>query len=161
MLYFFSFLESAHYNGRAYVKNYDYSLTLLYDVNGFIAGIQAGVPLPPTNCRPGAITYPGASVQPPFNLDGITNTRYVITAYFTDPSNICTVGRNQTEFDEQGTGDALWLQTGAHPTDVTRIPMQQSQYFFNIIPDCLNQLPKISTMHIYLTANPFTNICAK
>ncbi|GFR79029.1 hypothetical protein ElyMa_004010300 [Elysia marginata] len=116
--------ESATYYGRAYVKNNDTSITLLYDVNGFIAGIQAGVRVPPPTCLS---SYPGASVQPPFRLDGITNTTYIITAYFTDPSKICTVGRTQAEFDAQGTGDSLWLPTGMFPENVTRVPMQQSQ----------------------------------
>ncbi|GFO13113.1 hypothetical protein PoB_003961800 [Plakobranchus ocellatus] len=214
---------SPHYSGRAYVKDGDYSLTLLYDLNGFIAGIQAGIPLPDVAKQ----CYPCHKLRPPFVLDGIDNSRVIITAYFTDPKDICTVGRVQTEFDLEGTGDNLWLQTGMYPSNVTLIPKQQSQIgtpwvegkcfptmgkhywynttkdmscdefypvfllynggqlnafgwafagyfnsvnyehptapvfpiFFNQIPDCLFTLPGISTMHIYLTDNPFINKC--
>ncbi|KAK3769832.1 hypothetical protein RRG08_028499 [Elysia crispata] len=216
---------SSSYNGRAYVKHGDHSITLLYDVNGFIAGIQAGITTQEFNAN--NMVYPNPNVRPPFVTDGITNDRFIITAYFTDPSTICSVGRFQSDFDLEGTGSGLWLQTGSYPSNVTRIPMQESQvgapwvegrcfpvmgkhywynttktmdcydvtpvfllynggqlnafgwsfpldlaspnyehptapvfpHFFSVIPDCLYQLPKMSTMHIFLTANPFINNC--
>ena len=39
----FTFSVNAKWRGARYVKGGDYSLTLLYDVNGYIAGIQSSV----------------------------------------------------------------------------------------------------------------------
>ena len=38
---------------------------------------------------------------------------------------ICTVGRTQEEFEVEGTGTDLWLQTGTTPSEVTLIPKEQ------------------------------------
>ena len=35
---------------------------------------------------------------------------YLATVYFIDPDLICSPGRSQEEFDNQGVGNILWLQ---------------------------------------------------
>jgi hypothetical protein len=35
---------------------------------------------------------------------------YLATVYFTKPESICSPGRSQEEFEEQGVGNILWLQ---------------------------------------------------
>ncbi|KAK3690946.1 hypothetical protein RRG08_021643 [Elysia crispata] len=109
---------SGAYNGNAFIKNDDYALTLLYDKNGFIAGIQHGI----TKELAEKTGYPSKKLQPPFVF---VDNRYVISAYFTDPSKICTEGRSAKEFKDEGTGTDIWLQTGNTPSEVTLIPKQQ------------------------------------
>lgn len=109
---------SGVYNGFAYAKDEDYALTLLYDIKGYIAGIQIGV----TQEQYEKTGYPSTKIQPPFVH---SEERYVLTAYFTDPSRICTRGRTQQQFETEGTGTDLWIQTGNRPTDVTRIPKKE------------------------------------
>ncbi|KAK3730776.1 hypothetical protein RRG08_015692 [Elysia crispata] len=137
---------SGVYNGFAYAKNDDYSATLLYDINGYIAGIQLGI----TKQAAKDSGYPSEKLQPPFNL---VHDRYVITAYFVDPSKICTDGRSKQSFDVEGTGTNLWLQNGTTPTEAVRVPKHQSDlattkwtegkcfvtmgkhYWYNVQPD--------------------------
>ena len=35
---------------------------------------------------------------------------YLATVYFIKPESICSPGRSQEEFEEQGVGNILWLQ---------------------------------------------------
>ncbi|GFO02749.1 hypothetical protein PoB_002925400 [Plakobranchus ocellatus] len=112
---------SNRYNGLAYVKDNDYALTLLYDINGFIAGIQIGI----TEDQAEQTKYPSPKLRPPFVNDGYTMDRWVLTAYFTDPSKICTEGRTKEQFDEEGTGENLWIQTNANPMKLMKIAKKE------------------------------------
>ncbi|GFN75347.1 hypothetical protein PoB_000185300 [Plakobranchus ocellatus] len=107
---------NAKWRGARYVKDGDYALTLLFDVNGFIAGIQTSVPKTPGK-------YPKAPLQPPFVDDG---DRWVVSAYFTEPSKICTTGRSATEFSQHGTGTDLYLQNSTKPEDSFMVPHKES-----------------------------------
>jgi len=107
---------NAAWRGARYVKNGDHSLTLLYDVNGYIAGIQTSVPK-------SVGTYPKAPIQPPFVEDG---DRWVVSAYFTDPATICTTGRSASDFSSQGTGTDLYLQNSTVPEQSVKIPKVES-----------------------------------
>ncbi|GFR71423.1 hypothetical protein ElyMa_000353100 [Elysia marginata] len=111
--------ENGVYNGIAYVKDEDYSVTLLFDVNGFIAGIQHGIPKQDADTT----GYPSEKIQPPMVL---VEDRYVLTAYFTDPNTICSSGRTRSVFNVEGTGTDLWLQTGNTASEVTLIPYYQT-----------------------------------
>ncbi|KAK3765271.1 hypothetical protein RRG08_051892, partial [Elysia crispata] len=110
---------SGVYNGFAYAKNSSFYITLLYDINEYIAGIQLGIPKQVAT----DLGQPTEKLKPPFNL---VHDRYVISAYFVDPSKICTKGRSSLAFHFQGTGTNLWLQNGTTPTEVVRIPKYQS-----------------------------------
>ncbi|XP_012944545.1 uncharacterized protein LOC101851613 [Aplysia californica] len=105
------------WRGQRFVKDNDYAVVLLYDVNGYIAGIQTSIP------NNGSSGYPSASVQPPFVTDG---DRYTISAYFVNPSIICTKGRTKEEFSSQGTGSNLYLQRTEDPEASTLIPRQET-----------------------------------
>lgn len=95
----------ANWRGARYVKNSDYTLVLLYDVKGYIAGIQTTVP------STEASGYPNANIRPPFVKDG---DNYVLSAYFVDPSIICSTGRSASDFESQGTGTNLYIQNGTN-----------------------------------------------
>ncbi|KAK3730778.1 hypothetical protein RRG08_015694 [Elysia crispata] len=110
---------SGVYNGFAYAKNDNFYITLLYDINGYIAGIQLGIPEQVAT----DFGQPTEKLKPPFNL---VHDRYVTSAYFVDPSKICSEGRTKQSFDVEGTGTNLWLQNGTTPDDVVLIPKNQS-----------------------------------
>jgi hypothetical protein len=68
-------------NGRRYVLNEDLAVMLIFDQNGQIAGISSAVPknLP--------FNFPSSKVQEYMMDEG---SFYTITAYFTDPSTVCS-----------------------------------------------------------------------
>ncbi|XP_025094545.1 uncharacterized protein LOC112564143 [Pomacea canaliculata] len=107
------------FRGARYVKQNDFSVTLLYDVNGYIAGIQCGL-------LKGGLPhdFPPLPLRNVFQEDG--NDRVALTAYFTDPAIICTTGRTSSTFQEEGTGSNLYIQTGSDPlTQSSLIPRQE------------------------------------
>ncbi|CAH1785194.1 unnamed protein product, partial [Owenia fusiformis] len=106
------------YMGRRYVKDGNSAVMLLFDKNGFIAGIQAGVPKGLTNGFP----YPATRHM--FNTKGSEN---VITAYFTNPATICSQGRSSSQFDTEGTGTGMFVQNGPNPlTNFISVPMTET-----------------------------------
>lgn len=102
---------TANWRGRRYVRDEDYTVIMLYDVNGYVAGIQTAITK--------TAIYPPSTLQPPFIDDG---SRSVLTAYFVDPSIICTTGRSAYEFATQGTGTRLYIQNSTTPEFSTRVP---------------------------------------
>jgi len=106
------------FRGVRYVHNNDYAVVLLFDVNGNIAGQQAGIADLPTS-----YTYPPTKQRGQmFHED---NGRFFLTAYYTDPSTICTTGRTKAQFDAEGTGNGLWLQNSTNPEQSTQIPSRE------------------------------------
>ncbi|XP_067657666.1 uncharacterized protein [Haliotis asinina] len=105
--------DTPAFAGKRYVKDGDTAVVLIYDVNGYIAGIQAGFPPQPNK-------YPSPTMQnhPFVEHDG----RWYITAYFTDPRDICSRGRTSEMFESEGTGSGLYIQNGTRPSDSDKIP---------------------------------------
>nr|KAG5714272.1 hypothetical protein BaRGS_018489 [Batillaria attramentaria] len=211
---------SSKFQGRRYVKDNDHAVILLYDVNGYIAGIQCGI------SKSGLPSgFPGSKFQSSaLQDDGVFLT---LTAYFSDPSIICTSGRSDADYQRQGTGRNLYIQTGSDPVaNSVRIPHREEElqgtpwtlgrcflamgnhywynatadmncedffpvfllfnggrlnafgwalglpqtssrfehptgsalsYFFKEVPQCLYDIPELSTMHVYLTSWPIFN----
>ncbi|CAL1533127.1 unnamed protein product [Lymnaea stagnalis] len=108
---------TAHWRGQRYIKNDDYAVVLLYDIHGFIAGIQTTVP------KDQGRNYPKPPIEPPFVSDG---NRWVISAYFVDPSTICTKGRTVQEFNAEGTGTNLYIQNSTSPEHSVLIPHKEA-----------------------------------
>jgi hypothetical protein len=54
---------------------------------------------------------------------------YVTTAYFVDPSTICTTGRTQEQFDADGTGTDILFQNGPSfaPENLIRAPQTEDE----------------------------------
>ena len=98
--------DNIKFKGKQYMKDNDPIPTLLFDKNGYIAGIQAGIP----KDLPG--NYPKPELQPLFLDDG---ELFKVTAYFVDPLFICKKGRSEQQFRLQGTGTDLFLQNGDNP----------------------------------------------
>jgi len=112
--------NNSKFRGIRYVKDNDYAVILLFDVQGYIAGIQCGV-----------LKNATAGAYPPTKMRGLIfqddGARYTLTAYFTDPATICTTGRSHAEFLQDGTGTGLYIQNGSNPvTQSVKIPATQS-----------------------------------
>jgi charged multivesicular body protein 7 len=88
--------------GQRYWKNKDAALSLLFDKNGVVAGIQTSVPKAKFNASPKNLNYVD---------DG---DFWTLTAYFMEPSQICSTGRNAADL-KQGTAAGLWIQTTSDP----------------------------------------------
>ncbi|XP_076461596.1 uncharacterized protein LOC143294064 [Babylonia areolata] len=93
------------FRGNRYIKDNDYAVILLFDVNGYIAGIQCGI-------NRTADYPPAKQLGNIFQEDG---DRYTLTAYFTDPAAICSEGRTSEEYSVEGTGTGLYIQNGSDP----------------------------------------------
>jgi len=142
--------------GKRFLLNGDTTVVLTFDVNGYIAGIQMGVPKNGTTIGHNMLAAPL-----------IDNTySYFLSAYFIHPSRICdkASSRSADEFAKQGTADQVFLQTGPNAiTDIMQIPLTQDDnalsaqkwvkgkcfpsmgqhYWWNISPDmdCDQQMP--------------------
>ncbi|CAH1257303.1 Hypp1813 [Branchiostoma lanceolatum] len=109
--------DGDYYRGSRYIKDNDPAVMLLFDDNGFIAGIQMGARI--TELPAG---IPAAQVMNMWNYDG---DMVVITAYFQEPASVCT-GRSDAHFTLHGTGVGLYLQNGPTPeTDYELIPRDE------------------------------------
>jgi charged multivesicular body protein 7 len=148
-------VPNAKFLGKRYWYKKDPALSLLYDVNGIIAGIQ-------TSMLKSNYTPPAYAINRNYIDDG---DYYTLTAYFVDPSTICNGGRTADQLKSQGTGSGLWLQNGPDPIkDSVMIPMLEqdaiktpwkfghcfrtmgNHYWYNVtkdmscdhfVPDCL------------------------
>ena len=110
--------ENPKFRGKQYMKDEDTSVILLYDVTGYIAGIQSGIPKDLPN------GFPSDGIKPPFVDDGDV---YKLTAYFVDPLLICDRGRSNQQFEPQGTGTDLFIQNGDDPEqDLMEIAQKES-----------------------------------
>jgi hypothetical protein len=106
--------SDAKFRGQRYWSKLDPAVILLFDKNGIIAGMQSSVLKNQFTPSPG---------MPGFVDDGDYWTQ---TAYFIDPNTICSPGRTKEEFDRDGTGTGLWLQSGPDPVkDVLSIPLDE------------------------------------
>jgi len=104
--------------GQRYILNGDLSVILVFDANGFIAGIQMGVPKSAVN--------PGQWVKKSTVI--VDGSNYALSAYFIHPSRICDKSKSRTKqaFDQQGTADKVLLQVGPKAAqDLAEIPLTQ------------------------------------
>lgn len=100
--------EGASFPGSRYAlanEEYGANMVLIYDVNGFIAGMHSVL----------LKKYSSGNWQsdsPWYRSDTIFGEdAYLTTAYFVNPDVICT-GRTQSEFDVEGTGNTLQFLKG-------------------------------------------------
>jgi hypothetical protein len=108
------------FRGIRYWKDSDPGVVLLYDRAGFIAGIQTLIPKDKLN--PSAFNN-----NHPYVPNG---DYYALTAYFVDPSIICTTGRTLKQYQSQGTGDRLVIQNGTDTSvaaNLLTIPPTQTE----------------------------------
>ena len=116
-------------------------MILIYDVNGFIAGMHSVVmkKFSTDNWQSGSKWY---------RLDNLFGEEaYLSTAYFVDPASICT-GRTQDQFDSEGTGNRLLFQNGPSTSDTIAAPLDLDQadtsvrHLIYFVQKCYNLLVK-------------------
>jgi len=109
--------------GQRYADPSEFSEVLIYDVAGYIAGVQSVLP---TKYLDTNIVNPFAN--PSYQLDDwLGEEAYFTTAYFVDPEIICNGGRDSSMWESQGTGDRLLLQNGPTPDDLLSVPLTQDE----------------------------------
>jgi len=138
--------------GQRYWLKKDPVLNLLFDKNGYIAGVTTSIPK-------SKFTPPAALKDKNYQDDG---DYWTLAAYFIDPKLICGAGRTKEEFEKTGTGSGLYIQTGpnaatdyyfapAEESDIKKsmwgsgkcFPTMGQHYWFNITKDmpCTNIVP--------------------
>ena len=103
--------DTNYFKGNRYILNGDTSVMLLFDKNGFIAGIQSGIE--------DGKEYPPSQQIPPMHHE-TAKSMYTITAYFVDPATVCSTGRTQAQFNSEGTGTKLLIQNGNTMQEIPR-----------------------------------------
>jgi len=113
------------YNGFRYVENDEQGMALLFDVQGTIAGIQQIL----YKNQLSANNKFSFDKVPAYNPDTLNGEEvYVITAYFVDPSTICTSGRSASDLNgASGTGTLTQIQTGPTPASLKVLPRQRAE----------------------------------
>lgn len=114
-----------HNNGYFYgnrIQNPDDpALSVLYDNNGVICGVQAWLPHEEIfNNTDNKVRYYNVPMYQ--NATVGNKTHFVITAYFVDPETICQEGRTEEDLLIDGTGTGLYFQNGPTPADLIRVP---------------------------------------
>ena len=100
----------------------DKDKVLIYDKNGYIAGLQSLVP----------VTAAADSSQFDYSQSGyyqkitIHSIEYwMTTAFFMDPNLICSKGRSDQEFRSEGTVQKLFFQNGPLLSDLYEAPLTE------------------------------------
>jgi len=97
-------------------------MVLIFDVNGYIAGIQSVLPLADVD----EDVFPFSSNSWYVQGDWFGEDAYFVTAYFVEPSTICSEGRSEEDFAAEGTGNSVWFQNGPSGTaDLASIPLTE------------------------------------
>lgn len=110
--------------GLRFAEGGDLSTIIVYDVNGYIAGVQMAISQADGEANSGGFPF---DAQPVFRPDTINEVDYwVLAAYFIEPAQVC-VGRTEAEFEESGTGTGLFIMTGAELTEYENPPNFQEE----------------------------------
>jgi charged multivesicular body protein 7 len=111
-------VANAKFVGQRFWYKEDPAVSLLFDTNGIIAGIQTS--MLKTEYNP-----PAYMANRMYIDDG---DYWTLTAYFVDPSTICSTGRTQDQLTSDGTGTGLWLQQGVDPIkNSVSIPLTEDE----------------------------------
>ncbi|GIY53830.1 hypothetical protein CEXT_167301 [Caerostris extrusa] len=90
--------------GHRYMKGLDTAAVLIYDVNGYFAGIQHGIPKNDVEKVNTTFSFEKSSA---YQLDKVLGDEeiYFLTTYLVDPNIICNGGRTKDQqYEEQGIG---------------------------------------------------------
>lgn len=97
--------DSAYFHGNRYVRDENTTLMLLFDENDNIAGMQTEITK--SSVKPKAL---------PWREE---NDTYVITAYFKDPSLICSKKHSHARY----IGDRLLIQNSSKSGGLVQVPL--------------------------------------
>jgi len=111
--------EGASFPGNRYAPPEENpEMVFVFDVNGFIAGMQSVVAKKFVSAE---FDFGAAKWYHEDNVLG--NDAFLTSAYFVDPAIICQGGRTQDDFDIDGTGNRLLFQNGPTVNDVIAAPL--------------------------------------
>jgi hypothetical protein len=113
------------FNGIQYVRENDYSVALLFDKNGIIAGIQMLINQTVVRTNTNDLDYDAIPMYQNATYNG--DLFYVLTVYLVQPSTICSEGRTEASLTEDGTGTGLWIQNGESADDVVEVPQDRPE----------------------------------
>jgi len=111
--------------GSRYGDPADPSLVMIYDVAGYIAGVQSGLRLADCDLSVNPVDTMDAYQTLESDSDFFGEPVYFTTVYFSDPAVICNGGRTEEDFQADGTGDRLTMQLGATPDTTMDVPLTQ------------------------------------
>jgi len=112
------------FSGNRYFLDGDTAVIVLYDSQGYVAGIQTGFLKSLIDSSNVAYEYN----REPFVLDNIDGEDYyVLTAYFVNPDVICASGRTPQEFEDNPLGTELNLVGGTKNQGESLIPNFESE----------------------------------
>uniref|UniRef100_T1JA23 Uncharacterized protein n=1 Tax=Strigamia maritima TaxID=126957 RepID=T1JA23_STRMM len=115
---------SGDFQGFRYLTNRDPAVITIYDVKGYVAGIQTSFA---ENTMKSAEAKAWFKQHPMFTTEHLplnaSDNYHTLTAYLVDPNIICTTGRTAKQFEDEAAGIDLYLKNG---TNNILIPKQQS-----------------------------------
>jgi hypothetical protein len=112
------------YNGFRLIYGDDSSISLLVDIAGNVVGIQMNINQTSVNVPNNNYKY---DAVPMYVNDVINGLKvYTLTAYFVDPSIICTSGRTEDSVANDGTATGVYLQNGPTPANTIQIPYKRA-----------------------------------
>ncbi|XP_068673239.1 uncharacterized protein [Montipora foliosa] len=100
--------DSSYFRGNRYTLNGDKTVMLLFDADNKIAGLQTGITKSDVNFK----SWPWRE----------ENDTFVVTAYFKDPSQICSK-RSSSSWN---IGDRLLLLNGTSPQEFVQAPSNEA-----------------------------------
>jgi len=113
------------YNGFRYIsKSGDQSLILMYDVKGVIAGVQMNILKSEVEVANNPYKFNEISMFTSGKING--KDVFTTTAYFYEPSKICTEGRTEADLKKNGTATGLFFQDGATPATTIAVPLTRA-----------------------------------
>ncbi|CAL8069884.1 unnamed protein product [Orchesella dallaii] len=111
------------FNGIQYTKTNDYSVGLLYDIGGVIAGLQMLIPHNTVLNENSTLRYGDIPMYNNVTYNDVVY--FILTTYFVNPSTICSRGRTETELEQDGTGSGVWIQNGTSAAASVQIPLSR------------------------------------
>jgi hypothetical protein len=113
-----------NFYGFRYMYENDPGITLLYDINGIICGIQMNLLKNEVVSSKNKYKYDKVSMYQTTSIKG--QEVYTLTAYFVNPKNICTTGRRKSDVKNNGIGTGLYLQnSNTVPPSLIKVPMKR------------------------------------
>lgn len=119
--------NGGYYYGYRASDPADEVLSLLYDVQDTIAGVQAWYPkeyvlVPESTFRFDQVwSYQNATVN--------GKEYFVSTVYFIPPELVCTTGRNSSSLVTEGTGLGMWIQQGPTPASSLAVARNRTEAY--------------------------------
>lgn len=100
---------------------------VIFDVNGIIAGMHS---IFPKSAAKATIDYTTLGYYREVTIDSIQY--YMTTAYFIEPSTICSTGRTETQLKSQGTLSKLYFQNGQTIEQLLKAPLLENEAQFQV-----------------------------